>query len=134
MIDPSLALQKSIVARLNDSLIIDVQTLDKGGLPTCFPSIIVGEAHVVWPDYADSFVTAVHTDLHIWTDTDGVASVKKIAGKVREVLFRGPWQIDGHTCANLRIESGRYMRDPDGKHSHGVLTVTALLQELVQPR
>lgn len=58
---------------------------------------------------------------------------KAIAGFAREALWRGPWTVEGHRCVNIRIEHARFMRDPDGIHSHGVMTVTAILQEDAPP-
>ena len=158
MIDPSLAIQKAIYRRLSVANPIphsdayspginalypgqttalqysSVPVFDKAGLPTVFPAIIIGEAHVIWPDYYEDFAITVHCDLHIWTDKPDLASVKHIAGKVREALWLGPWEIDGHHCVNLRIQDSRFMRDPDKVHSHGVLSITAILQENRTPR
>ena len=132
MIDASLASQKAIFGRLTAANVLPAgQIFDKGGLPAIFPCIIIGAGQTMFPDYYTEFATRVVCDVHIWTDEDNLASVKQLAGQVRESLFRGPWEIDGHRCSNLRVETARFLRDPDGKHSHCVLSVTLLLQEVL---
>jgi hypothetical protein len=61
-----------------------------------------------------------------------LASTKAIAGNARAALFRGPWTVEGFFCRNLHVESTRFMRDPDGLHGHGVISISAILQESVQ--
>ena len=135
MIDASLAVQKCIVGRLAAAAIVPVNhVLDKTGRPERFPCVIVGPAFTLFPDYADSFHIETTADVHIWTEDDNLASVKKLTGAAREALWLGPWHIDGHSCVNLRVQQARFMRDPDGIHAHAVLTVTAILQENVQHR
>ena len=136
MIEPSLAVQKTLVARLKNPEIYQlakVAVIDRGGRPEVFPCIVIGQAHTIFPDYFDTFSISTIADLHIWTKEDDLVSVKSIAGFAREALWRGPWTVEGHRCVNIRIEQARFMRDPDGVHSHGVMTVTAILQEDAQP-
>lgn len=136
MIEPSLAVQKTLVTRLKNPAIYQlsgVAVIDRGGRPEVFPCIIVGQAHTIFPDYFDTFSISTVADLHIWTKEDDLVSVKSIAGYAREALWRGPWTVEGHRCTNIRIEQARFMRDPDGIHSHGVMTITAILQEDAQP-
>ena len=136
MIEPSLAVQKTLVARLTKSEIYQlagVAVIDRGGRPEVAKCIIIGQAHTIFPDYFDTFSISTVADLHIWTKEDDLVSVKAIAGAAREALWRGPWTVEGHCCVNIRVEQARFMRDPDGIHSHGVMTVTAILQEDAQP-
>lgn len=130
MIEPSLAVQKCIVSRLVAANVVPFgNVFDRGGRPERFPCIIVGQASTAFPDYVEGFTIETTADVHIWTEEADLASVKTITGAVREALWLGPWTIDGHLCINLRVQQARFMRDPDGIHSHGVLTVTAILQE-----
>lgn len=133
MIDPALAVQGVIFERLFRSSDLPMNVVFDEGDPSAFPCIIIGEATTQYPDYYEDFHTVCTSDVHIWTEESNLASVKKLTGIVREALWQGPWTVDGHRCANLRIQQARYMRDPDGKHSHGILTVSAILQEDAQP-
>ena len=134
MIEPSLAVQKALVARLTAADVLPQNAIfDRGGRPERFPCIFVGQAHSVFPDYVDSFATMTTADLHIWTEEADLASVKLLTGAAREAVWHGPWTIDGHRCVNLKMDAARFMRDPDGIHSHAVLTITAILQEDAQP-
>jgi Protein of unknown function (DUF3168) len=137
MIDPSLALQQYLVAQLKDCNTIEpvmpkVFVADTGGRPEIFPYMIVGEAHTVFPNYSDSFHIQTFADVHIWTLGADLAATKRIAGNARAALFKGPWNVEGFFCRNLHVESTRFMRDPDGLHGHGVISISAILQESVQ--
>jgi Protein of unknown function (DUF3168) len=135
--EPSLAVQATIYKRLNAETLaqnVSVPVIDKSGRPELFPCVIIGDAQTMFPDYVNDFHTNVSCDLHIWTAEDNLASAKMIASRVREALWKGPWTVEGHRCVNLRIDSARFLRDPDGLHAHAVLTVSAILQELAQPK
>lgn len=133
MIDASSAIQKLIVSRLAAANVLPATRIYDGmRKPEVFPCIIVGEGQTIYPDYDSNFYITQNTDLHVWTKTDDLYSVKAIAVAIRSALFNAPWTVDGHTCVNLRVEHSRFMRDPDGIHSHGIVSVTAYLQESVQ--
>lgn len=135
MIDASLAVQKCIVGRLTAAEVLPAgHVFDKIGRPERFPCAIVGPAFTLFPDYDERFHTEATADVHIWTDENNLASAKDLAGAVREALWHGPWEVDGHSCVNLRIQQARYLRDPDDVHAHAVLTVSVILQEHAQPR
>lgn len=71
----------------------------------------------------------VFTDMHIWTEEPGLVASKTIAGLVRSALADTVWNITGLQVADLHVSSTRFMRDPDGAHSHGVVSLTAYVGE-----
>lgn len=137
MADPSLALQKLIRARLSGdagvtALVPATSILDRNHRPEQFPGIIIGEGQAIFADNVqNSYHDQAFCDVHIWVSEIGLSTAKAIAGAVKDALRTGPWCAEGYNVSNLRSVSARYLRDPDGVFSHTVLTVEALMIELV---
>lgn len=129
MSDPSLALQKAVVAALKaatteagDNVFDSVPEGDP------FPRITIGEAQVIGnfaPCYDGS---EVFFDVHVWSREVGHPQAKRIASAVRSALHDAPLALDGHMLELLEFRDARYMRDPDGVTSHAALTFRALTQ------
>lgn len=135
MIEPSLALQATIRARLSaDASVTDLvpadAILDRNTRPERFPCIIIGEGQTIPGDDYSRFHETVYADLHIWTEGAGLTEVKAIAGAIRAALRPSPWAVQDHRCHALVVANARYMRDPAGALSHGVVSVEAILQEV----
>lgn len=136
MMEPSLALQKAMRARLIGTpavtaLVPAANVLDRNAVPlNVFPSIIIGEGQTVPGEGLARNRHTVIADLHIWQTEPGLAQAKAIAGAIRQAFDAPFYTIDGHHVADLHIISARFLRDPDGLHSHGVISVDAQLVEL----
>jgi hypothetical protein len=135
MMEPSLALQKAIRARLIatsavTALVPAANVLDKNNRPEVFPSIIIGEGQTVPGDGLARNRHTVFADLHLWASEAGLMQAKAIAGGIRQAFAAPFYTIDGHHVADLHITSTRFLRDPDGQHSHGIVTIEADLVEL----
>ena len=133
MTDPSLALQTTIRNRLIadatvTALVPATSIFDRGSRPEKFPCIILGEGQTAFGDVFDAYYDQAFADLHIWTAESDFETVKAIAGAVRDALKTGPWLVVDHICTSLVLISARYLRDPDGVHSHAVVSVKAILQ------
>lgn len=134
MSDPSsLALHVAIRNRLiGTSAVTDLcpaaSILDMHGRPARFPSIIIGDSQLVADDltYARNHVR-IYSTLHVWTEEKSLVDVKFLSGAVR-IALRAPLALTGFLDG--QIEEERFLRDPDGEHAHGVLTYSALLQEI----
>lgn len=135
MPDPTLAAQKAIRARLIataavTALVPAVSIIDSNQRPAPSPSIMLGQDQAV--DSAvllDRSLVEVFSTLHVWKKEPSLAGVKTIAGAIRDAIGRNQrLAVDGHACCDLRFESARFMRDPDGETSHGVVVIYALLR------
>ena len=133
-----LALQKALRARLSSAgdvvaLVPASAILDRNERPNPCPSIVIGEGQSV--DENDSIartVTRVYMDLHIWVEEPSTEVSKRIAGAVRKAIHSANLQLDpGFHCVDCRVRGSRFLRDPDGKTSHAVTTIDALVQEVV---
>jgi hypothetical protein len=135
---PELALQKAVRARLivTGDILSEVPAasiLDRNERPAPSPSIVIGEGQSV--DEGNSIsrsLTRVYMDLHIWKREPSTEGVKAIAGAIRAAIKNGiiP-QMDGFHFADCYVQNARFLRDPDGETSHAIVTVNALVQEVI---
>lgn len=132
-----LALQKAIRARLVSlsdilTLVPAANILDRNERPNPRPSIVIGEGQSV--DEGDSIartLTRVYLDLHVWVEELSTETSKRIAGAIRNAVHHGKFpSSDGFHFADCRVRGSRFMRDPDGKTSHAIVTIDALVQEV----
>lgn len=132
-----LAVQKAIRSRLLSSagvimLIPAVNILDRNSRPNPDPSIIIGEGQSV--DEGDSIsrnMVRIFLDLHIWKREVSTQGAKAVAGAVRASINGGRLALDaGFHCVDCRVSTMRFLRDPDGETSHGIVTVGVKVQEL----
>jgi hypothetical protein len=107
--------------------------LDHNQRPAPSPSIVLGEDQVV-----DAKLTIkrdyvrVYSTIHIWKKEPSLAGVKAISdairrsvGRVRALDLADP----DYAATDCHVESSRFMRDPDGETSHGVMVVSTLVQQ-----
>ena len=141
MIDVSAAVQKAIRTRLIGNagvtaLVPAASILDTNQRPAPDPSIILGEDQVTdAPEVMlnRSFVR-VYSTLHIWKKEASTAGVKAIANAVRRAigvnrLARLDLADPDFVCSDCSIEQTKFMRDPDGETSHGVMVFNSLVQQ-----
>ncbi|HVV43178.1 MAG TPA: DUF3168 domain-containing protein [Nitrobacter sp.] len=141
MIDASAAVQRAIRTRLVGNagviaLVPAASILDTSQRPAPDPSIILGEDQIVdAPEVMlnRSFVR-VYSTLHIWKKEVSLAGVKAIANAIRRAIgVNRSARLDladaDYVCSDCTIEQVRFMRDPDGETSHGVMTLNSLVQQ-----
>lgn len=133
--EPSLAIQAAIRTRLVassavTSLVPAASILDRNARPVPFPSIIIGEGQSVPDEGIARNRHEVFADLHIWAAEPGLAQSKTIAGAIRAALADGRWTVPGLHVIDLQIASSRFMRDPDGLHSHGIVSLLFRVMEV----
>lgn len=134
-----IALQKALYKRLTSSpkigVLVPVSNIfDRNQQPKADPLILIGEDQIV-DDGSDlqRCNWRVYSTIHIWKMENSLTGAKAISGAIRQAIRQGrPELDDGYHCADWRVSSERFMRDPDGEHSHGVLTIESLVVE-VQP-
>jgi hypothetical protein len=136
VVEPSLALQIAIRQRLVassavTSLVPAANILDKNARPEVFPCIIIGESMTLPGDMIARNDYVTHADVHIWLNEAGTVGAKQVAGAIRQALSDRFYDLDSHHLTDLYIESCRFLRDENGVHSHGVMTLNARLIEAV---
>ena len=132
----SYAVQKAIRARLIGvsavtALVPASSILDRNERPAPDPSIILGEDQIVDPGTAiDRSLSRVHSTLHVWKKEGGLSGVKAIASAVRDAIRQGRLTLEtGAQCIDCRVSDTRFIRDPDGVTSHGIVTVETLVRD-----
>ncbi|MEX1244868.1 MAG: DUF3168 domain-containing protein [Thermoanaerobaculia bacterium] len=136
MSSASLALQKALRTALTDdsalgALVGDDAILDRHGRPETFPVVLIGEDQEISENLTPprSEITVFST-LHVWDREPGFASVKNIAGAIRDVVQAGLGALDApFRLLDVTFQSARFLRDPDGETSHAVLTTEAIIEE-----
>jgi hypothetical protein len=136
--DPSLSVQKALRARFIataavTALVPAANILDHNQRPAPSPSIILGEDQVV-----DQAITIqrdyirVFSTLHIFKKETSLVGVKAISGAIRRAVGRVT-RLDladpDFVCSDCHVESTRFLRDPDGETSHGVMVIECLIQQ-----
>lgn len=133
-----LEVQKALRARLIatatvSALVPAAHVLDTNQRPAPVPSIILGESQAV--DEGTSLRrahTRIYHTIHVWTREASTAGCKAICGEIRHAIHAGRLAMPvGLACADAQVSSMRFLRDPDGEHSHGVVLVEVLVSEAV---
>lgn len=133
---PDLEVQMAIRARLTTwaALMVLVpasSVKDLSGRPVDMPAIILGDSQAV--DEGTSLRrahTRVYHTLHVWAREPSLEGVKQIAGEIRRAIHAARLTLaQPFHCADVRVSSMRFLRDPDGEHAHGVVVIEALIAE-----
>ena len=131
-----LAIQKAIYKRLTTtsevlSLVPLTNILDRNQLPKVDPLILSGNDQLVEYGSDDRrCIWRVFSTLDIWKVENGLTGSKAISGAIRQAIRNGKPELDtGYHCVDWYVSTTRFLRDPDGEHSHGILTIESLIVE-----
>lgn len=127
-----LALQKALravfVARpALVALVPAANILDRNARPNPSPSIILGETQELDGGFATGGSVQIFHTIHIWKEEVSLAGVRRIGWEIRQALRAGRVVLDGGFVLAGWSSTVRYLRDPDGKTSHGIVTVDATI-------
>lgn len=135
-LEPSLDLQKAIRTRLLASadfiaLVPADNILDTNGRPERMPGVNIGEGQTVY----QRFYSTTYATLHVWMQEPGLTGAKAIVGAIVPALtvdaqIDGVLRLESFICHDLRVTQTRFMRDPHGSYSHGVVTVAGIMKAL----
>lgn len=130
------ALQTALRARLVASpsvvaLVPADNIRERNNRPNPKPSIILGDGQSV--DEGDTIARnrlRIYCDLHVWIEEKSTAGAKAVAGAIRTAMRSKLSTSPGFHIVDARVESTRFLRDPDGLTSHAVITVNAIVEEI----
>lgn len=71
----------------------------------------------------------VTTQIDVWTKAVGKVECKEVTDLVRKALHRKPLVLDGAALVDQWVTLTRIMDDPDGITKHGVVQITARIEE-----
>lgn len=133
-LDPSASIQKAIRQRLVASpelaaLVQATNIFDANGRPEIMPAINIGESQTL----LRRFDATVHSTLHCWFQEAGLVQCKEAVSAVVAALridaqADGVLPIDGFTVLDMQPTQTRYLRDPHGSYSHGIVSVAAIVK------
>lgn len=134
MSEPTLELQKAVIAKLLQSgplmALVQDRVFDDVPPVAGFPRITYGDEDVSADDFDCVVSHVVFLPIHIWSTKIGKPECKEIAGMVRNILHEEELSLDGFALLSLHHDTTRYLRDPDGKTNHGIVTFRAMIDEL----
>lgn len=135
MAEASLAAQRAAVTAMRSraaltALIPSTNIMDRSGFPERMPCILVGEAQVQGDDIDCADLSDIYLDVHVWAEENVMTKCKDISGEVRRALRNLSVTQNGFAL-DFNFESANYMRDPNGQHSHGVLTFYVTAEDTV---
>lgn len=86
--------------------------------------------HDVVEDDADCIIGGTHTvQLDCWSRQVGVVHAKRMADAVKAALHDRDLQLTENAMVQMRVTMRRALPDPDGLTSHGIVMVTAMIEE-----
>jgi len=137
--DPSYALQVAIVAKLraDPDVVAIVAASPVAGVSTPGvwdrvppnakrPYIVVGEIQVLADDAEGIVGSESFNTIHVWADDLGMKTAKRLAGVVRKSLHEAELSLTGQRLIEIRFAETRFINDPDGVLTHGIMTFRAL--------
>lgn len=130
-VDPSLELQIALIARLRAfpalATLVGGRIYDAPPPSAAYPYVTLGEDQIL-PDAGTDYDGAdVTLTLHVWSKATGFPETKRIAAAIRAALA-AELPLTALRLVDLVYEGARYLREPDGLVSHGVVTFTALTE------
>lgn len=106
--------------------------VDRTSVPPLDPSIVLGEAQTV--DEGASMQRdrlRVYSTIHIWKVEESFSTIRRIGWGIRVAVRGGRLDLGaGFQCVDCLVASQRNLRDPDGRTSHGVVTIETLVKVL----
>lgn len=132
--EPSFDLQKAIRTRLIASAelmaLVDPDAIvDATGRPERMPCVQIGEGQTIYR----RFDSTTNATLHVWFQEPGLIQCKQAVSAIVEASrvdaqISGALLLENFTCHDLMVTQTRFMRDPHGSYSHGVVTVAAIMK------
>lgn len=104
--------------------------VDRSSVPPLDPSIVLGEAQTV--DEGASMQRdrlRIYSTVHIWKVEESFSAIRQIGWGIRTAIRGGRLDLGaGFQCADCLVASQRNLRDPDGRTTHGVVTIETLVK------
>lgn len=91
-----------------------------------FPRTTIGEEQVLEDGNSCDDGWEVLTDTHVWSRKPGFGEVKTLAALVRQRI-NAITSVTGYTLISVEVEDTRFLRDPDGITSHGIISARWLI-------
>lgn len=129
----SLELQTAVIAILRADAALVAMLAPKGIYDRVppgagYPLVSWGPEQAISDDASCIAGEEIFLQLDVWSRQPGFAETKKIASRVKLILHHADLAMPGPALVDIEVETIRYMRDPDGLTSHGVITLKAMTE------
>ncbi|WFU76586.1 DUF3168 domain-containing protein [Bradyrhizobium sp. CB2312] len=103
--------------------------IDANGRPEIMPAVYLGEGQTIFRRWD----ATSHATLHVWFAEPGLIQCKEAVSAIVAALridaqADGVLPIDGFIVHDMQTTQTRYLRDPHGSFSHGVINVAAVVK------
>lgn len=134
---PSLELQVAIVSRLTNDAALAALVADRiyDDVPedAVFPYITVGEGDETSDDIECAPGFEISLDVDVWSQAVGFPEAKQISNAIRQALKSPDLTLPVNALVYFQHRQTRFLRDPDGKTRHAVLTFEAFAEQPKTP-
>lgn len=101
-------------------------TVPKGAVQ---PYVSFGPVDIV-EDGADCIASGEHTlQLDVWSRAVGKVEAKRIVDAIKKALHNRQLTMQNNALVEMSVDFRSVIGDPDGLTSHGIVRVTALIEE-----
>ncbi len=130
---PAIDLQRAVFQALTRAPVlrasINGRVYDRVSETPEFPYVSFGATQSI-PFSADCITGGDHfLQIDVWSRAVGSVECKDICHTIKQILDNSAFDLSEHALADLRVESVRIMRDPDGLTTHGIISVEAFIEE-----
>ena len=103
--------------------------LDATGRPERMPCVNIGEGQSVYR----RFDSTTYATLHVWFQEPGLTQAKAAVSAIVQALrvdaqISGVLVLDNFVCHDLMVTQTRFLRDPHGSYSHGIVTLAGIMK------
>lgn len=82
-------------------------------------------------DSADCFTSGTHTfQLDVWSTAPGNVQARRIVDAIHKLLHEQELVLKDNALAEIRVDFRRVITDSDGLTSHGIVSVTAMIEDV----
>lgn len=125
MTDPGLALHVALLARLKETLSVDVWDAVPQG--SAYPYVTLDSVATANADLLNLRVTTRFVYLGVWSRAYGQAEIMEIMGEI-DSLNEQPLVLSTGSVVSLRVERMRTVREPDNLTYQGQVTLRVITQ------
>lgn len=124
------ALRTLLLADGDVAAAVGARIYDGPQADAAFPYLSFGTSYAIADDAQCIDGVQEVAQVDVWTRDDGkVWPCKDLVAAVRRAIHRAEISLATHACALCRVELAQVLDDPDGITKHGVVQVTAYLEE-----
>lgn len=132
MANAELEVQRTIYQTLSGDTTLgnDIQgVFDHVPQNQAFPYVVIGDDTQIQWDTDDQNGHEVTVTLHTWSRYEGREQVKRIMGRIYDLLQSQNLSVSGYNTVYVLFEFSETLLDPDGLTRHGVQRFRFVIQE-----